>query len=407
METTVDGTKVVDGDGHVIEPPDLWSARMDEKRWGDWIPHLDADGTLWVGGEIRGRGPDTVHQIAELADIPEEEVVAALDETNASLGRAGGYDPKARLEDMDRDGLDVAVLYPTSGLFFGPLDPIKALHDTRFVLACQQAYNDWLAEYCSAAPDRLFGIGAVPLQDIDLAVEEAERVVKVLGLKGVFIRPSPYVDELPLSHRVYDPFWAAVSELGVPISLHPAVHVDTPGACRKLNLVRSNPNLSVANAAVTPEYGGSGFGQAIGNAVDMIVSMGRLLMGGVCERFPKLNFIFLESGGGWCATQLERMDEQCEEFPLERRWLSMMPSDYFRRQCYVSFDPEEWNLAASAEWIGPERILWASDYPHPEYSEDVLEELMENLSPLSPADQRKILSENAVRAYKLPITVTA
>ncbi|HLG91602.1 MAG TPA: amidohydrolase family protein, partial [Acidimicrobiales bacterium] len=317
----IDGAKVIDADGHVMEPPDLWSSRMDEKKWGDWIPHLDEQGTMWVGGEIRGRGEGTLDRISELTGIPKQEVVEAFAHTAASLDRPGGYDPQARLADMDEAGLDVAVLYPSSALFFGPNDPIKALHNPEFVLACQQAYNDWLAEFCSADPERLFGIAAVPLQDIDLAIKEAERAVRQLGHRGVFIRPSAYIDELPLSHKVYDPFWEAVSDLGVPVSLHPAVHVDTPGACAKFGLVRHDANLNVTNAAVSPEYGGSGFGQAIGNAVDMIVSMGRLLMGGVCERFPELNFIFLESGGGWCATQLERMDEQCEEFPLERRWL--------------------------------------------------------------------------------------
>ncbi|MGH9207230.1 MAG: hypothetical protein ACRD1G_11815, partial [Acidimicrobiales bacterium] len=102
----VDGNKVVDGDGHVVEPPDLWSSRMDEKKWGDWIPHLDSSGTLWVGGEIRGRGPDTLKHIAQISGIPEAEVIAAFDETNESLGRAGGRDPRARLADLDRDGLD-------------------------------------------------------------------------------------------------------------------------------------------------------------------------------------------------------------------------------------------------------------------------------------------------------------
>ncbi|HLN18420.1 MAG TPA: amidohydrolase family protein [Acidimicrobiales bacterium] len=402
------GCKVVDGDGHVVEPVTLWSDRMDQARWGDWIPHVDpGTGGLLVGGVHRGRGEADLGRISELIGIPEEEIAARFAETNASLGREGGKDPRARLVDMDAAGIDVAVLYPSSAMFFGPVDPIPALHDPEFVLACQQAYNDWLAEYCSADPERLFGIAAVPLQDIDLAIGEAQRAVGDLGMRGVFIRPSAYIDELPFSHPVYDPFWAALQELGVPVSLHPAVHVDTPGACRKFGLVRDDPSLIVTNVAVSPIYGGSGLGQAVGNAVDMIVSMGRLLMGGVCERFPELTFIFLESGGGWCATQLQRMDHQVEEFGLERHWLTMPPSEYFRRQCYVSFDPDEWNLAASAEWIGAERILWASDYPHPEYKDDVLDELKASLAPLDEAKQRRIIGENAVTAYRLPIGVSA
>jgi predicted TIM-barrel fold metal-dependent hydrolase len=402
------GLRVIDGDGHVVEPPDLWQSRMDRSRWGDWIPHVDpADGTLYVGGEVRGGGPETLRRVSALSGIPLADVEAGFEQTAASLSRRGGFDPRARLEDMDRDGLDAAVIYPTSGLFFAPLDPIAAVRNPEFALDCQRAYNDWLAEYCDAAPDRLFGIAAAPLQDVDLAVGEVRRAVRDLGLKGVFIRPSPYLGEQPLSDRAYDPFWAACQELGVPVSLHPAVHVDTPGACRKFALVRDDANLSVSNGAVTPELGGSAFGQAIGNAVDMIVTMGRLLMGGVCERFPELTFIFLESGGGWCATQLERMDEQVEAFGLEGRWLSRPPSEYFRRQCYVSFDPGEWNLAASARFIGVERILWASDYPHPEYRSDVVDELMRGIATLSRPDQARVTGTNAIDAYHLPVAVGA
>jgi uncharacterized protein len=400
--TTRDGDLVIDGDGHVMEPPDLWATRMDAQKWGDWIPHSDAEtGRTWVGGELRNAGATGMARLAESAGMTLEGLLGYLEKNTESLGRAGGHDPQARLVDMDRVGIDAAVLYPSSAMFFGPADPIKALHNPEFVLDCQRAYNDWLVDYCSADSGRLFGVGAVPLQAIELAVTEAERI-RDIGLRGVFIRPSAYVDELPLNHRVYDPFWEACQDLDLPVSLHPGVHIDVPGACVKFGLVRHDQDLMVTNLGLSPEFGGSGFGQAIGNPVDMIVSMGRLIMGGVCERFPRLRFIFLESGGGWCATQLQRMDEQIEEFPIEGRFLSMAPSAYFRRQCYVSFDPEEWNLAASAQWIGPDRILWASDYPHPEYRDEVVDELLESLAPLPRDDQRRILSANEIDAYRLP-----
>jgi predicted TIM-barrel fold metal-dependent hydrolase len=137
--------------------------------------------------------------------------------------------------------------------------------------------------------------------------------------------------------------------------------------------------------------------------VDMTVSLGRLLMGGVCERFPRLRILVLESGGGWVPSLLERMDEQVEAFPLEKRWLTMMPSEYFKRQCYVSFEPDEWNLAPCAEFLGADRIIWASDYPHPEYHPGLLNELRERLEPLPPGSRDRILGRNAVDAYRLPL----
>ena len=98
---------------------------------------------------------------------------------------------------------------------------------------------------------------------------------------------------------------------------------------------------------------------------------------------------------------LERMDEQVQAFPLEKRWLSLLPSEYFARQCYVSFEPEEWNLAAAAEKLGTDRILWASDYPHPEYHPGVVDELRERIAPLTATDRARVLAGNAVECYGL------
>ncbi len=397
---------VVDADGHITEPADLWLSRMDRDRWGALIPYKDNFGqtyeTSYVGGEVAVGGRETIDAICGRLGITPKHRYELLEQ----LRRKGAFEPGPRLADMDRDGIDAAVLYPGQAMFFGPQSPIKALHDVEFVAACQRAYNEWIAEYCSADRNRLFGVATVPLQDVSLACAEAERAVNSLGLRGIFIRPSAYIDELPLSNRVYDPFWATCQDLDVPVALHSGVYTDTPGACKKFRLVSDSPNIMLANTGVDENTGGSALGQAIGNTVDMIVSMGRLLMGGVCERFPRLRFLFLEAGGGWMPTQLQRMDEQVQAFPLERRWLSILPSEYFRRQCYAGFEVEEWNLAASAQYLGADRILWASDYPHPEYHEGVVDELREAISGLSEADQRKLLGENAVEAYRLPVAST-
>jgi uncharacterized protein len=405
-DAPVAGPLVVDADGHIFEPDDLWTARMDARRWGDWIPHKALhDGCYeitYTGGVVRSGGRELQDRMAAAVGLSPQE----FHDLTISLRRPGGNEPAARLVDMDADGIDVSVLYPSMAMFFGPCDPIPALRDIEFVADCIRAYNDWIAEFCSAAPERLFGVAAVPLQDPERAVHELERAVGQLGLRGAFIRPSAYVDELPLNHPVYDPFWAACQDLDVPVGLHPGVHVDTPGACVKFGLVEPSENLLVSNMAMNELHGGSGLGQAVGNTVDMVVTLGRLLMGGVCERFPRLRILVLESGGGWVPTQLQRMDEQVQAFPLEQRWLSMLPSEYFARQCWVSFEPDEWNLAACAKRLGADRIVWASDYPHPEYHEGVVDELREGLAPLSPAERARVLGVNAVEAYSLPIGST-
>ena len=247
----------------------------------------------------------------------------------------------------------------------------------------------------------LAGLALISLYDPKAGAHELERCAR-LGLRGAMIWCSPPADR-PYSSDAYDPFWAACQELGVPVGFHPGVHVDTPGACRKFGLVMESQNMMVTNMAMDELHGGSGLGQAVGNAADMIVTLGRIIMGGVCERFPDLGVLLLESGGGWVPTQLERMDEQVKAFPLEKRWLSMLPSEYFKRQCWAGFECEEWNIAGCAEFLGADRILWASDYPHPEYHPGVVKELREGIAPLSADDQRRILGGNAIEAYRLPL----
>src|SRR5205085_8212483 len=124
--------KVVDADGHVYEPEDLWTARMDHARWGDWIPRrVVEDGcydVVYTGGVVRGGGRELQDRLAAAVGMTPGE----FHDLTISLRRDGGHDPKARLADMDADGIDVSVLYPSQAMFFGPCDPIEALHDVEF-----------------------------------------------------------------------------------------------------------------------------------------------------------------------------------------------------------------------------------------------------------------------------------
>jgi uncharacterized protein len=394
---------LIDADGHVMEPADVWVDRMDRAKWGDLIPHYIAEDTdgkdSWYIGGVRRAAGSAIFGCS--AGFDPEELLAR--DWKYTEGHAGAWDPRARVQTLDDEGIDATVLYPSLTLTLGPLDQIEAVRNPAFVLDCHRAYNDWIAEYCAFAPDRLFAAAAVPLQDIDAAVGEARRAVGELGLKAVFIRSSAYVDDLPFSHRVYDPFWAACQELGVPIGLHPATHTDVPNAARKFNLIRQTASISEATKVADDVVGSTAMSIAVGAPVDAIISLGRLLMGGVCERFPDLKFLVLESGGGWAASILERMDEEIEANPQESRWLTMRPSEYFRRQCWISFEPNDPTLPRVADLIGEDRIIWASDFPHSDavYPGSV-QALEQTIAPLSDTVKDQIRGGNAIAAYGLP-----
>ena len=172
------------------------------------------------------------------------------------LRRPGGHEPKARLADMDADGIDAVVLYPSLAMFFGPCDEIPRCTTPRSSPTANAPTTTGSPTSARTSPPRLFGVAAAPLQDVARACAEVEHAVG-RGLRGVFVRPSAYVDELPLNHHVYDDFWSTCQELGVPVAFHPGVHVDTPGACRKFGLVAVSENATVTNMAMDEIHGGS------------------------------------------------------------------------------------------------------------------------------------------------------
>ena len=401
---TDNGFVSIDADGHVMEPSGVWVERMDKKRWGDLIPHYIAEDTdgkdSWYIGGVRRAAGSAIFGCS--AGMDADELLAR--NWKYTEGHEAAWDPAARVRVLDEEDITATVLYPSLTLTLGPLDPIPAVQDPAFVLDCHRAYNDWIADYCRAAPSRLFAMGAVPLQDIDAAVTETRRVVTELGLQGVFIRSGSYADDTPFSHPHYDPFWAACEELSIPVGLHPATHTDIHNAARLFGLIRRSADMAVTNKTADPVVGGTALSIAVGAPVDAIISLGRLLMGGVCERFPALRLLVLEAGGGWAASLLERMDDEVKANPQERRWLSLLPSEYFRRQCWISFEPDDPTLPRLADLIGPDRILWASDFPHSDaIYPGAGKAIRELVTDLPPDQQRMIVGANAVAAYKLPL----
>jgi len=238
------------------------------------------------------------------------------------------------------------------------------------------------------------------MHDVDLAVGEARRAIEQVGLAGVMLRSASPDAARPLNHPVFDPMWALCQDLDAPVALHPATHVDFANAVRVFDLINREANVSVNNRGTDELHGGGAISHAVGAPVDAIVSMGRLLMGGVCERFPRLRVVFLEAGGGWLPSILHTMDAEVRARPNERRWLSLLPSEYFRRQCWISFDPEDPTLVPTVELLGDDRLMWATDFPHLDgVYPGAVDALRENLAPLPETSRDRIMGANALAAY--------
>jgi uncharacterized protein len=327
---------VIDGDGHVIEVNETYERidpryrhrrplytevsrgnivrLVDGKVWG---PQTES-GFVGVNGNLFPPGGKAVH-----------------------YRRMGTYNPWARLTDMDRDQIDVAVIYPTDEL------PLTVTLDAGFAAARARAYNDWLHGYCQVSPQRLKGIGLVALQDLDVAIEEMRRAVTELGMVGIQIGCTVREDTL-LSDPRLRPFWAAAEHLDVAIAVHgPAL----PSLFRSyFDVNRPDHMLEASHMAHT-------FAQ--------MLACSNIVTSGVLERFTKLRVAFLEAGAGWVPYWMHRMDEYNEVAPERWPHISARPSDYIKSgRVFFSCEPGDEFIPLFLEHVGEEAMLFASDYLH-------------------------------------------
>jgi len=248
----------------------------------------------------------------------------------------------------------------------------------------------------------------IPQQDIEAAAREIRRASKLPGIVGAFIRPNPTEDWKPFHDEVYDPIWRAASESNMALGLHPFLDADLPGANLGLRINKlGNSSMPIPTGEGNrTNFDNIYFTQAIANPFDMMNSMAFLLAGGACERHPDLRLVFLEANGGWVVPWLERLDHHYDVFSWDVPWLKQAPSAYFRRQCWISFDPDESTLAftANSPYVGADRIVWASDYPHPDAKfPGVGKELHEAIADLSAEQQTQIAGQNTIELYDLDL----
>lgn len=399
MADSFDDIEYIDADGHLLEPPGaLIDFAPDEYRDLVWQVRREDDGVEWLTLEDM-RMEAAVMALAGAGGFDEPTRVKAH---SGQLGYldlpAYCWDASARLDALDTEGISQSVLYPTMLLTF------QSLRTIEFAEMQCRAYNDWLSDLCSKGRGRLHGVAILPHLDPERAAAEIRRVADLPHIVGVHVRPNPAMDWKPLNHAVYDPIWRAASETGLPIGFHPLSSNDLNGAVQGLRLAR----LGTSDIPVQDQedYGADNiyFAQAIGNPVDMMSAVTFLTAGGVLGRFPDLRTVFLEAQGGWIVPLLERLDHHLEAFPWDVPWLTEKPSEIFKRQCWISFDVDESTLqfTANSPLVGADRIVWASDFPHPDAKFPGTTKLLaEALEGLDHDAKVRIAGANAAELYRL------
>ena len=361
--------RVLSADSHITEPPNTYLDYIDSS-WKDRAPHLVEHEKLGAMFVIDGMERPVPMGLIAAAGKPAEEIRVMGVHWDA-LHR-GGWDPEARMEDQARDGVDGEVIYPSVGM-------VLCNHpDFDYKKACFDAYNRWLSEFCGARPDRLFGCGQIAMRSPEEGIEDLH-AIRGLGLRGVMMPGNPAIEDY--DSPIYDDFFDAAIELGLPLSFH----------------------ILTSSADSAPVRGPrmNGFLTIVRGCQDI---MGTFVLGGVFERHPALKIICVEADAGWVPHYMYRMDHA---FKRHRNWLppgqtlSKLPSEYFRENIYTTFQ-DDWVAFRSADLMNHERLMWANDFPHSDSTwPDSAALLEEHTQHLTPEQTERILYRNVAELYGL------
>jgi uncharacterized protein len=369
----------VDADGHVTEPAEVWEKYLENKYKpralriltdSDGLEYLESDGqpVPFVAKGIISR----VHAMGSDPMAPR---------TYMGSAPYGAMDPYERLDMMDKENLENVILYPTIMLNWEYITP-----DPEISLAYCRAYNRWIADFCRVGNGRMVAVAQLTLLDIEGSVKEMERAEKD-GCRGAFVTLGAPTEK-PHAHPDHDPLFAKAQELDIPLTLH--VSVDQA----RYHLARYNwdsyaPKNMFYTLASVP--------------LGTIEAFLGFFHYGVFEKFPNFRLGILEAGAGWLGAFLDRLDALAKA-DLWRRVRSaskLKPSEYFKRQGFISGDPDEGAMAYAIKYLGPEIFAWATDYPHPDHTASWVPELEELLEHLDERSARLVMGENIKRIYKL------
>jgi predicted TIM-barrel fold metal-dependent hydrolase len=387
--TLDEGLFIVDADSHWSEPPDLFTSRA-PAALRDRVPRVEeVDGERsWVfDGHVLGRaGAGGVIG----RDGKKEQAQKALFEWSIDEVHEGAYDPKVRLGVLDEVGIDAQLIFPST-IGLGGQD-LGMVEDEALKRLTVELYNDGMAQIQADSGNRLLPLPLMPAWDVDACVAEAKRVA-AQGARGVNMTSDP--DDLgapDLASTAWDPLWEACTELRLPVHFHIGASVTGMAFYGKYPWDSHGPNTKLA-------IGGTLL--FIGNA--RVVT--NLILSGMFDRHPDLQMVSVESGIGWIPFILETLDyEMAENAPEELSKLEKMPSEYFRSNLYATFwfENNGGRLPDLVEAVGDDRILFATDFPHPTcLYPGPLQSIAPKMAQLPAESAKRIMGENARRLYRL------
>jgi uncharacterized protein len=374
----------VDADGHILEAADCWGKNC-EAKYKDSALQIRQDSEGYEYLEIQGK-PSRVSRRGSFSNV------ASMGQVSREKGSfdpklkygenipLGAMDAKERVQRLDLEGLDAAIIYPSVDLTWE-----TECDDADYAQAMCRAYNRWIVDWCSDSGGRLIPVAHLSLGDPAAAAEELERAVKA-GCRGGWVVQFVMTGK-PHAHPDHDVLFAKAQELDVPLGVHVSLEPQwaLPGRY-KLDYVRKQQFFLNITASDASRHALTSFMQY-----------------GTFDKFPRLKIVILEVGAGWISYWLDRMDAVYDSIMGRTVPLKERPSAYFKRNVWISADPDEHSLPAMVELCGADRFFWASDFPHPDHTGNYIEEVEELADKLPASARAKVLGENVLSAYNCRI----
>ncbi|MGH7966850.1 MAG: amidohydrolase family protein [Candidatus Binatia bacterium] len=377
---------VFDADSHVVEPREVWEKYLEPEyrtlgKFALWREEGKHDCYLKINGKIfRDPMSPNIPRHAIWRPGMTWDKVGELDPNTRHPQSEGASNPQARLKDMDAMGVDQTFLYPT---WFA--EGFHLIEDPDVSYALARAYNNWIADFCQASPDRLFAAAMIPLQNMDYAIAELQRTAKMVCFRGAFIRPM-FLEERYFTHPYYDPLWAELERLGVTAAVHPTAGLWNPewtshGPFIEKIKSRLNKLLFLPEVGGGPSAGGGNGPNisfmtmpALGHPVAQILSpwldnhmfVAATLIGFTAmQRYPQMKVVVAHGKASWMEEVLEKMEASTLAFPLLHYYpVRTDPEEMWEEgKVLLGFDAEE-RLIQKQPHVFAEKIVWGSRYPH-------------------------------------------
>ena len=403
----LDGLKIVDGDAHFTEPPDLWTSRAPVKM-RDQMPVQRTEGgvTAWYIGEhiFASVGGNTI-------ETGQHKVLGT--QTLQPWGQidAASWDVGARLALLDQMGVYAQILYPNAVGFAS--NSMFGIADLTLRNEVQSIYNDFLVDVQRESGNRLFPQAVLPVWDMDLTVKEMSRL-RDEGITGFTITDKPQVVGMPdLDAPYFAPMWSLANEMGAVINFHIG-----SGGLRRMESedpeVTEKIRRGSAVAGPNPDIYWESFGPQRRLAIlatqfymSNVRIITNLCMSNMFDRYPNVKIASAESGIGWIPFVLEALEYQLDEMvtdPAEVKLQTRRPTEYFRDHIFVTFWFEKVGPTKLLEDIGVNNVLVETDIPHPTcIYPGTKARISEVMAQLDPHSRRRVLQDNAVELYRLPL----